>query len=48
MAIVIAIFMFYLPIANIYINLLKNTIAFTLFLFYLERKEHIFSLFIRK
>jgi O-antigen/teichoic acid export membrane protein len=47
-AIAIYIFAFHFSFGSIYVNLLKNTIALVLFLVYLEKREHIFSLFLKK
>jgi O-antigen/teichoic acid export membrane protein len=48
LALLIYVFSFYVSTGNIYGNLLKNTIALSLFLVYLEKREHIFSLFLKK
>jgi len=48
LAMVVFVVAYFINTPNIYINLVKNTFALILFALYLEKKEHLFSLFIRK
>lgn len=47
-ALAIYVFAFYLDTGIAFVNILKNSIALCLFLVYLEKREHIFSLFLKR
>ena len=48
MAIGIFLFCYFVKIPNLWLNIFKNTVALVLFLIYLEKREHIISVFLNK
>ena len=47
-AIGIFLFCYFVRIPNLWLNIFKNTVALVLFLIYLEKREHIISVFLNK